>query len=441
MLKKLSLLLRQIFFCQRGVSTLDSLVVTGVADIDAVIPEFWADGVFSDANRDSFWGALTGKEGTMMPIIDKTGPLRQKGDQLSFSVISQLMGTGVTGENALIGNEESLSVGTFTVSADYVRHAVGVTKKADRQSNFSQVSSAGQLLRDWMTRKMDADIFTLITGDTNEVIYANSKTTEASLNADDGDVFGPTELDLIRLALLRKGALPIVAKLNNGRKVPVYGCVFSEVEEYRLNQNTTFVQSIQNALKRFDGNGDHPLFKGAIGVFKNMVLYTYYSLLPIPQGTPLRPETTVFATLTTTATTLSVGGATATTATQPDYTLYFASSGSLQISDEILSYSGKSKNSFTGLSRGVSSTTAVQHVPDALVTQRNVATVIGFGAQSVCRALGDKPGPIGEKKDYGMGIGLGIEAYYGQALRKDSRLNRAAGIINMKVYSSNPSTI
>jgi len=438
---KIAYLFRSILMCQSGVSTLDSLVVTGVADIDDVIPEFWADGVFADGNRDSFWGALTGSEGTMMPVIDKTGPLRQKGDQLSFSVISQLMGTGVTGENQLLGNEESLSVGTFTVSADFVRHAVGITKKADRQANFSQVKSAGVLLKDWMSRKMDADIFTLITADTNETIFANSKSSVGELNADDGDVFGPTELDLVRLALLRKGALPIVAKLNNGRKVPIYGCVFSEVEEYRLNQNTVFVQSIQNALKRFDGDGDHPLFKGAIGVFKNMVLYTYYSLLPIPQGTPLRPESTVFATLTTTATTLSVGGATTATSTQPDFTIYFASSGSLQVEDEIISYSGKGKNSFTGLTRGVSSTTAASHVIDKLVTQRNIATVIGFGAQSVCRALGDKPGPIGQKKDYGMGIGLGIEAYYGQALRKDSRLSRAAGIINMKVYSANPSTI
>jgi len=441
MFKQIAYLFKAVLVCQSGVSSLDSLVVTGVADIDAVIPEYWADGVFSDGNRDSFWGPLSGKEGTMMPVIDKTGPLRQKGDQLSFSVVSQLLGTGVTGEAQLLGNEESLEVGTFTVTTDFVRHAVGVTKKADRQANFSQVKTAGMLLTDWMSRKMDADIFTTIIDDTNEEIFSNDKTTIGELSEDDGDVFGPTELDLIRLALLRKGALPIVAKMKNGRKVPVYGCVFSEIEEYRLNQNTVFVQSIRDALKRFDGSGDHPLFQGAIGVFKNMILYTYYSLLPIPQGTPLRPETTVFATLTTTATTLSVGGATAVTATQPDFTLYFASSGSLQIADEIIEYTGRGKNSFTGLTRGVSSTTAVAHVINALVTQRNVATVIGFGAQSVCRALGDRPTPIGQKKDYGFGIGLGIEAYYGQALRKDSRLNRAAGIINMKVYSKNPSTI
>lgn len=440
-MNRFSLLFLAILLDQRGVSTVDTMVVTGVTDIDAVIPEFWADGIFTDGNRESFWGQLSGKEGSMMPIIDKTGPLKQKGDVLNFSVVAQLMGTGRTGENALIGYEEALSVGTFTVSADYVRHAVGITKKANRQANFDTVKQAGSLLKDWMTRKMDNDIFTTILAVTGQTIYANGKTAVADLNETDGDVFGPQEIDMIRLALQRQGAMPIMAKKTNGRTVPIYGIVIGEIEEYRLNQNTTFVQTIREAYKAFSEGESHPLFKGGLGMYKNMVIYPYYSVLPIPQGTPLRPETTVYATLTTTATTLSVGGATAEAGSTPDYTLFFASSGSLQIEDEIISYTGKTVNSFTGLTRGVSSTTAVQHSNNKLVTERNIASVIGFGAEAVCRALCDSPAPVGEKRDYGAVIGLGIEAYYGQAAKKDARRGKAPGIVICKVYSENPGSV
>jgi len=400
-----------------------------------------------DGNRESFWGQLTGKEGSFMPVVDKTGPLKQKGDLLSFNTIAQLMGSGVTGESVLKGNEELLSIGTFTVSADYVRHAVAVTKKSTRQANFAEVTTAGTLLKDWMGRKMDNDIFTEIINNADDVLYANSKTSEGALNEADGDIFGVQEVEMIRMALIRKGALPIKTKKVNGRTIPIFGIVYGEMEEYNLNQNTTFTQTARESIKRFQGDGEHPLFNSAMGIYRGCLLYPYYSMLPIPQGTPLRPETTVYATLTTTATTLSVGGASATTGVTENYTLFFASSGSLQIEDEVVSYTGKTVNSFTGLTRaadeyiGGSSTTAVQHSNNKLVTQRNIASIIGFGAEAVFRALGDSPSPIGDKDDYGAQIGLGIEAYYGQALKKDARRNKSVNVVVMKVYSENPGTV
>lgn len=431
--------LLSILMDQRGWTS--EMAVTGVTDIDKAIPEFWAEGVIHDGNRESFWGSLSGKEGSRMPVIVKSGALKQKGDQITFNTIAQLMGTGVTGESVLKGNEEVLSIGSFTVSANMVRHAVAVTKKSTFQANFDQVKTAGVLLKEWIGRKMDADAFTEMLDQTDEVIYANGKTSEGSLNSTDGDHFGINEIELIRMALLRKGALPLQVIQQNGRSIPVYGIVYGEVEEYRLNTNSTFVQSVRDALERFKQGGNHPLFKGAVGFYRNCILYPYYSLLQIPQGTPLRPETIVYATLVTAGTTLSVGGATASSGATPDYTLFFASSGSLQVEDEIISYSAKTVNSFTGLTRGVSGTSAAQHAPDKLVTQRNVSSVIGFGAEALFRALPEEATPIGEKDDYGAQIGLGIEAYYGQKAKKDARLERATNLVICKCYSENPSTI
>lgn len=418
------------------------MTVTGVSDIDSCIPEHWASSIFADGNRESFWGSLSGKEGEFMPVIDKTGKLKESGDLLRINIIEQLMGSGVTGENVLKGNEEKLGIGVMTVNADIVRHAVSVSRKSTKQANFDEVQRARSLLTDWVGRKMDADAFDAVISASNvETIYANSKTSAGGLNSTDGDRFGPTEINLIGLALKRLGALPLKVRKANGRSIPIYGCVYGEIEEYWLNQNTTFLNQIRDTWERFKaGGGDHPLFQGAIGIYRNVVLYPYYANLDIPQGTPLRPETTLSATLATADATAYVGVA-ADGNTKANYTLFFASSGSLQIESEILSYTSKTISTFAGLSRGVSGTTAAQHSAGTLVTQRNVSSVIGFGAQAIVRAMPEDVEPIGEKDDYQEQIGLGIRAFYGFKARYSKRRGKPAAAVVLKCYSDNPSTI
>jgi len=414
--------------------------VTGVAIVDDAIPEFWGQGIFSDGNRESFWGALSGKEGSRMPIIDKTGPLASKGDKITFNTLGQLMGDGVEGESVLKSKEESLVIGLFTVTPDFIRHAVAVTKKATKQANFAMVKNIEKLLTDWMGRKLDNDVFASLIADNNiTTLYSNEKTSEGALVA--GDTLGPQEIMLMRMALQRQGAEPLKVSKINGRSQPIYGLVFGEVDEYRLKANTTFYNTIKESYQRYVGKGQHPLYESALGQYGNMILFPYSSILPIPQGTPLRPETLVYATLVTAGDTLSVGGATRTTGVTENYTLFFSDTGSLQVGNEIITYTGKELNSFTGLSRAVSSTTAIQHVPDALVTQRNVSTIIGFGAECVFRAMPQKVQPIGEKDDYGMQIGLGVEAYYGHKAKIDARRAKVQNAVLMKCYSANPGNV
>lgn len=411
------------------------MVVTGVSDIDDAIPEFWAPGIMKDGNRESFWGSLAGKEGSRMPIIDKTGPLKQKGDQLTFNVIAHLMGSGVTGENVLKGNEEALAVGSFTVTANVIRHAVAVTRKSTKQANFEEVSTAGELLKDWAGRKLDYDVFSTILSNANvNTIYANGKTSTAQL-ATNSEAFGPSEIQKMRLALQRTGAIPIKVSKVNGRSIPLYGCVFGEIEEYRLYQNTTFLATIRETLDRVKGvmGGDHPLLASAMGVYRNMILYPYYSILDIPQGTALRPETSVYGTLTTAGTTVTVGSS-----ATPNFTLNFSSTGTLQIGSEYITYTGKTNNTFTGCTRGASGSSAAQYSSGELITQANIANVIGFGAEMMCRAMPENWEPIGEKDDYGEQIGLGIRGYYGHALKISKRQNKPTGAVILKVYSENP---
>ena len=67
----------------------------------------------------------------------------------------------------------------------------------------------------------------------------------------------------------------------------------------------------------------------------------------------------------------NVGGQLATTATSltVDSTADFENNGFIRIGNELISYTGKTATSFTGLTRGVGGTTAAQHEPDAEVIQ------------------------------------------------------------------------
>ena len=60
--------------------------------------------------------------------------------------------------------------------------------------------------------------------------------------------------------------------------------------------------------------------------------------------------------------------ATATTITV-DSTADFEDSGFIRIGNEVISYTGKTATSFTGLTRGVAGTTAAAHSNDAVITQ------------------------------------------------------------------------
>ncbi len=95
-----------------------------------------------------------------------------------------------------------------------------------------------------------------------------------SFNKTDGDYFGPSEIDAIRLALSRQGATPISTEMINGRPRPLYGVVFSEIEEHQLKQNSSFKQDIREAYEQFTGVNKHPIFNSAIGKYGQMMLLT-----------------------------------------------------------------------------------------------------------------------------------------------------------------------
>jgi hypothetical protein len=99
---------------------------------------------------------------------------------VTFALVNELTGSGVTGNGTLEGNEEALDTRSFRCYVEPLRHAVAVTDW-DQQKSAIDLRDAGKMmLKMWSMTKMRDDIITAL-GSINGVAYASA--TSAQRNA------------------------------------------------------------------------------------------------------------------------------------------------------------------------------------------------------------------------------------------------------------------
>lgn len=412
--------------------------------LDYARPEIWEQRLRFNAARKSFFGPMKGKELSGKPIIEREDFVNQAGDVIHINVMSEAFGPGVTGENTLRGNEDALSLGQFNITVDWLRKAFALTKKIKKQVNFDMLQQVRVRAENWLARELDAQVFSELLSDVTDTLYAGNATSEATLS--DDDTFTTQELDKIKLALDRIGALPITVEREGGQETYHYACVISEVDEYNLRGDSRWLEACQYAQIRGDKN---PIFTGRPVEWNGLLVYTLRGVKSAGcvQGSPLRPETKVYTdgagtVLNSTDATIYVGGAAESNAgRQKDYTKFFAqTTGTITIGTEEISYTGTTYRSFTGCTRGANGTTAATHAENALVTQRHVSSIIGFGAEICAFGWGQHPQRIEDTDDYGFITGVGIETLYGVQSIKDSD-GHTPNFLIMKAYSKNPGSV
>lgn len=411
---------------------------SGAGELDYAIPEFWNARLYNDGVRSAFWGAkFEGKEGSNKPIIVKDDFTKGPGDKIHFQVLSDLFSAGVTGETSLMGSEDKLVMAQYDLTVDWIRNAVAFTKNVQRRVNFDTVQVARQRLSDWIARYIDEGMFTqLLSTESPSTLYAGDASSESTLGSN--DTFGVEEIDRIKLALQRKGAIPISVKMSGGEELQCYGIVISELDEYWLKGDEDWKKAQWYAADRGAGN---PLFSGAIGMWNGCIIYVNRSVKSANNvlGSPLRPEGRLYSTIdasTTGANYVTIAAST----TKGDITKFFPTSGTLRIDDEDLTFTAHSAYGFTISARGANGTTGAAHTAGALVTLRDVSTQIGFGAETAVRGWGMKPSPITQVYDYGFEQGIGVEAIFGQVAVKNTA-SVAKNYLIMKSYANNPGTI
>jgi len=116
-------------------------------------PQQWDDEFFRDYVRSSRFKRYMGTDESAI-IQLKDDLTKKKGDSVTFALVNELVGNGVTGNSTLKGNEERLGSRSHKVIVDVLRHAVAVDDWDEQKSAIDLRNAARTQLREWANKKM-----------------------------------------------------------------------------------------------------------------------------------------------------------------------------------------------------------------------------------------------------------------------------------------------
>lgn len=267
---------------------------------DALRQEVWAKTLLDDVIKDvenvmQFIGEGPNNVVQLARDLEKS-----KGDQQTFGLVARLSGNGVSGDDELEGNEESMSSYSEVVAIDQIRNGVRLVGRLDNQKVvYDQIMKAKENLRVWMKEFIARQIFLKLGGvtnpllkDTNGIIYSSratwSNTPDFIPDATEAAGFGSRYIcadpagtdaltsgtDIMTLDLVTKAST--LAKLANPKIQPLsvggddfYVMYLHPLSARDIRLSADWKSAQQNAQIRGDKN---PIFRGALGYWSNVLL-------------------------------------------------------------------------------------------------------------------------------------------------------------------------
>lgn len=144
--------------------------------VAGLTPQQWDDKFFTDYVRMSRYKRYMGTDEASIFQL-KEDLTKKKGDTVTFALVNELTGNGVTGNSTLKGNEERLNSRSHAVTVDFLRHAVAVDDWDIQKSVIDLRNAARTQLRQWAQKKLRDDI-TAALGQIDGVNYTSSNATQ-----------------------------------------------------------------------------------------------------------------------------------------------------------------------------------------------------------------------------------------------------------------------
>jgi N4-gp56 family major capsid protein len=121
--------------------------------VAGLTPQIWDDEFFRDYVRMSRFKRYMGtSEAAIIQL--KEDLTKKRGDRVTFALVNELTGNGVTGNATLKGNEERLNSRSHAVTVDVLRHAVAVDDWDMQKSVIDLRNAAKVQLREWSQKKL-----------------------------------------------------------------------------------------------------------------------------------------------------------------------------------------------------------------------------------------------------------------------------------------------
>lgn len=164
--------------------------------VAGLTPQQWDSDFFRDYVRMSRYKRYMGTDEAAMFQINEQLTAK-KGDSITFALVNELTGSGVTGNSTLKGNEERLGSRSHKLTVDVLRHAVAVDDWDVQKSVIDLRNAARVQLREW-SQKMLRDACTTALGMVDGIVFETATNAQRDTwQSDNRDrlVFGTTTIN------------------------------------------------------------------------------------------------------------------------------------------------------------------------------------------------------------------------------------------------------
>jgi len=228
----------------------------------------WAAMIWRETPREIYWNKFI-SEDEWAVIQSKTDLDGKPGDQLTYTLNRKLSGAGVSGDDTLEGNEESLPYFSNTLVLEQRRNAVRLKGRlSEKRTAFDQRRDAKGQLKTWLAEVIDDDIFTQFDTSPTTVVFGGSATSVATLTA--ATLITPAKID--QCSAKAKKADPKIWPVKIAGD-EYFVLVFHTDCGYDLRQDTTWQGYQQNGAQV---QGDqNPIFSGRFGILNGVILHEH----------------------------------------------------------------------------------------------------------------------------------------------------------------------
>jgi len=138
-------------------------------------PQLWDDKFFTSYVRANQFSKYMGtSENSIIQV--KEDLTKKNGESITFALVNDLTGAGVSGNSLLEGNEEALGSRSFKLSVALARHGVAVHEWDEQKSAIDLRNAARPQLKTWLLKKDRTDIINAL-GSINGTAYASANST------------------------------------------------------------------------------------------------------------------------------------------------------------------------------------------------------------------------------------------------------------------------
>ena len=270
------------------------------ATIDALRQELWSKELLDDVERDvkNIMRFMGEDENNIVQVSRELA--KKGGDTETFGLVARLRSDGITGDDELEGNEESMKSFSEQVLIDQIRNGVRLKGKLDAQKVvYDQIKTAREVLRTWMKEFIARQIFLKLGGVTNTTLVdtngrtiggralwsntpdfipdadeAYTGTRLRYMNAGHESTASMSAADTMTLDVVTEAATmasladPQIQKIS-GNGEDFYVMYLHPLSARDIRKSSDWKTAQQNARERAESN---PLFRGALGYWSNVLL-------------------------------------------------------------------------------------------------------------------------------------------------------------------------